>query len=77
MQSVIRHTVLVLLPGVGNTQAFVTLYELALNLAINSSISFPAICSHKLPRLFHSSGKKKRNVISLKSVENDTLIPLK
>lgn len=54
----IFHTTLALLPHAGNTQALITFYELSLNFSINSSISFPGICSCKLPSLFQSLGNK-------------------
>lgn len=58
MQWITFHTTLALLPYAGDKHTLITFYELALNFSINSSISFPGICSCKLPSLFQSLGKK-------------------
>lgn len=62
-QSTTFHTILALLPCARNTRALITLFALALNFGINSSISFPGTCSHKLPRLFQSLEEKKKDDI--------------
>lgn len=74
MQIITFHTISILLPHAGNTQALITFYQLALNFSINSSISFPGYLFPQTPQAV--SKLREKNEILITKIKILKMTPL-